>query len=462
MTDYLADGGNGAVPLTLVTKAEFGTWLGGQPSAVQAWVEASGFSGSSNSLIRIPDGDGRLARVVAGIDENAEPWSYGDLPAKLGVGLYEIDGDLDTVRATHAAIGWGLGTYAFSRYRRQNGQQDRKLATLVWPKSADRDLARRTIEAVSLVRDLVNTPAIDLGPEELAEAVRQVGRRHRARVTVTVGEELLAADYPAIYMVGRASDREPRLIDLRWGKSGDPKVTLVGKGVCFDTGGLDIKPSAGMLTMKKDMGGAANMLGLASMIMDARLPVRLRLLIPAVENSISGSSIRPLDVIKTRKGITVEVGNTDAEGRIILCDALAEADSEQPDLLLDAATLTGAARVALGPDLPALFSNDDTLAADLLRHAGAEHDPVWRLPLYPGYRKMLDSDVADINNVSSGGFAGAITAALYLQTFVSPGTKWAHVDMFAWNQANRPGRPRGGEAQFIRGAFAMLQERYGR
>ncbi len=456
--EFLTASARNAVPLTPLTTAELTDWLDGQPPEVRAWLEAGGFTAKPGTLARIPDERGRLSRVVAGVGDPNELWSYGDLAAKLGTGTYALDRTLTPEAATRAAIGWALGTYRFKRYRKS----EQTFATLAWPNAADRDAATRTIEAVFLARDLINTPANDLGPEELAESVRQLGRRYKARVSVIVGDDLLKANYPAIHAVGRASARAPRLIDLRWGKGGDPKVTLVGKGVCFDTGGLDIKPAAGMRLMKKDMGGAANMLGLASMIMAADLPVRLRVLIPAVENSSSGSAMRPADVLRTRKGLTVEVGNTDAEGRIVLCDALAEADSEKPELILDAATLTGAARVALGPDLPALFSNDDRLAEDLLRHGAAESDPMWRLPLHEGYRRMLDSDVADLNNVSEGGFAGAITAALYLQAFVSKETKWAHFDLFAWNQKDRPGRPRGGEAQVIRAAFAMLKERYGR
>ena len=320
--------------------------------------------------------------------------------------------------ATQAAIGWGLGTYAFDRYK----QRDKAFATLVWPEQADRDHALRTIEAVFLARDLINTPANDLGPAELEDAARALAKKHKAKINTIVGDDLLKQNYPTIHMVGRGSVRAPRLIDIRWGKAGAPRVTLVGKGVCFDTGGYDLKPSSGMLNMKKDMGGAANILGLAHMVMAAKLPVRLRVLIPAVENSVSGNAMRPRDIVKTRKGITVEIGNTDAEGRLVLCDPLADADDEKPDL--------------------------------------READPMWRLPLWDGYRKNLDSDIADMNNVSEGGFGGAITAALYLQAFVSKETKWAHVDMFAWNQGNRPGRPKGGEAQFIRAAFGYLRERY--
>ncbi|HYC14728.1 MAG TPA: leucyl aminopeptidase family protein, partial [Stellaceae bacterium] len=313
---------------------------------------------------------------------------------------------------------------------------------------------------ITLARDLINTPAEDMGPAELSGAAETLAGKHGARFSVLIGDELLSANYPMVHAVGRGSARAPRLIDIVWGDPKAPKLTLVGKGVCFDSGGLDLKPAQGMRMMKKDMGGAATLLGLAAAIMDARLPVRLRLLVPAVENFVSGTSIRPLDVIRTRKGLAVEIGNTDAEGRLILCDALAEADSEKPQLILDAATLTGAARVALGPELPALFANDDALAEELVAAGTAESDPLWRLPLWKPYRKLLDSKVGDLNNVSESGFAGAIIAALFMAEFVSPATPWAHIDTFAWNQATRPGRPEGGEALALRALYAALKRRF--
>ncbi len=320
---------------------------------------------------------------------------------------------------------------------------------------------RRTVEAVTLTRDLVNTPANDLGPAEIEAAVRALAARFGAAVTVTTGDDLLAANFPMIHAVGRASPRAPRLIDLVWGDAAHPKVTLVGKGVVFDTGGLDIKPSSGMLLMKKDMGGAANALGLALMVMARELPVRLRLLIPSVENAIDGSAFRPGDILASRKGLSVEIGNTDAEGRLILADALALADEEAPDLIIDFATLTGAARVALGPQLPPAYTDDETLAADLARHAAQEADPSWRLPLWQPYMSMLDSPIADINNAPGSGFAGSITAALFLKRFVERATSWLHLDIYAWNPSSRPGRPEGGEAQTIRALDALLAERFG-
>jgi leucyl aminopeptidase len=336
----------------------------------------------------------------------------------------------------------------------------KRTPSLFWPKGADKGLVRRTAEAIFLARNLINTPASDLGPAELAAAARRVAGHYRAAISVIEGDDLVKRNYPLIHAVGRASPRAPRLIDLTWGDAKAPKVTLVGKGVCFDSGGLDLKTASGMLMMKKDMGGAATLLALATMIMDARLPVRLRLLIPAVENSVSGNAMRPLDVVRSRKGLTVEIGNTDAEGRLILADALAEADAEKPALLIDCATLTGAARVALGPELPALFSNDDGLAAEILAQGARVADPLWRLPLWRPYRSMLESKTADINNAPESGFAGSVTASLFLEEFVAPTTPWVHIDSFAWNHKSRPGRPEGGEALALRALYAMIEARF--
>jgi len=457
LVDHLTAKAEGAVPLVPLKTSELKDWLKGRSKAERAWIDANGFEAKAGTVLRMPSGDGGGGAALVGLGTGDDFWAWGGVAAKLAPGAFRIDTMLDARAATSAAIGWALGTYVFDRYRKS----DARFATLVWPNAADRDAATRTIEAVFLARDLINTPANDMGPGELADAAQRVARQHKAKFAVTVGDKLLEQNYPTVHAVGRAAARAPRLIDIRWGRMNHPRVTLVGKGVCFDTGGLDLKPAAGMRLMKKDMGGAANVLGLAHMIMAAKLPVRLRVLIPAVENSVSGDAMRPMDVIRTRKGLTVEIGNTDAEGRLILCDALAEADSEKPEVLIDCATLTGAARVALGPELPALFCNDDRLAADLLAAGTAESDPLWRLPLHAPYARMLDSDVADLNNVSEGGFAGAITAALYLERFISSGTAWAHIDMMAWNPSAKPGRPRGGEAQFIRGAFAALAARYG-
>ncbi len=445
------------VSITPVAAADLKKLLNRESTRTVAWLESTGFTGAVGQVAMLPGEKGRLARVFVGADAKDWLWALGDLPSRLPAGRYELDGG-DKHQATRAALGWALGGYAFSRYRKR----ERKAIDLVWPKAADRDFVERTAEAIFLVRDLVNTPAADLGPAELADAARVLARKHKAKVDVIVGEALLKKNFPMVYAVGKGSARAPRLIDMTWGPAKAPRVTLVGKGVCFDSGGLDLKPSSGMKMMKKDMGGAAHALGLAAMIMAAKLPVRLRVVIPAVENMVSGNSFRPLDVIPTRKGKTVEIGNTDAEGRLILADALTLADGDKPALMIDFATLTGAARVALGPDLPAMFTDDDGLAADLARHAEAEADPMWRLPLWAGYREGLSSKVADLNNIAESGFAGAIYAALFLKEFVTDTKAWVHFDLYAWNGRTRPGRPEGGEAMTLRALYALVEDRFGK
>ena len=448
-----------ALPVWTLRPDEVESWAASQTPARARWVAAAGFKGEAGRILHLPDAEGGLAGALLGLGkEDFEPWPHAAL-VTLPPGVYVLAELLDPREATRAAIGFALGTYAFTRYRETAKQPEPR--RLVLPAGADLANVRRTVEAIALVRDLVNTPASDMGPAELADAAIALADRHGAAVSVIVGEDLLASGYPMIHAVGRASTRPPRLIDIRWGDPDAPKVTLVGKGVCFDSGGLDIKPSSAMLLMKKDMGGAANVLGLAHMIMDAGLAVRLRVLVPAVENSVSGDSFRPGDVLASRKGLSVEIGNTDAEGRLVLADALAEADEEKPDLIVDMATLTGAARVALGPDLPAVFTPDNDLAAALSAHGGMERDPSWRLPLWPPYARMLDSKVADLNNVSDGAFAGAVTAALFLQRFVAETRRWVHVDLYAWNGKPGPGRPVGGEAMTMRAFFALIAERYG-
>ena len=449
-------GRRGAVPITPLTADGLKAWLRRQPKRLTRWVSDTGFEAAPGSVCLLPGENGTLAGVLAGVEADGDLWSCAGLPERLPSqapgGAYRLDTAANAETATRVALGWTLGTYAFTRYRKAT----RAYANLAWPTGADQAAVRRTAEATALVRDLINTPAEDMGPADLAAAARRLGRAHKAKVSVITGDALLAKNYPAIHAVGRASDRAPRLIDLRWGSRG-PRISLVGKGVCFDSGGLDLKSAAGMKLMKKDMGGAAHVLGIAAMIMAAKLPVRLRVLIPAVENSVAGNAMHPLDVLRTRKGITVEVGNTDAEGRLVLCDALAEADRERPDLLVDFATLTGAARVALGAELPALFCNDDALADRLLGHGQAEADPLWRMPLYAPYRRLLDSKVADINNISDGPYAGAVTAALYLAEFVTPRTPWVHVDVMGWNVSAKPGRPEGGEAMGLRAVYALVE-----
>jgi leucyl aminopeptidase len=355
-----------------------------------------------------------------------------------------------------ALVGWGLGAYQFTRYR----TEVQPSARLAIPQKCSAAAVQNQVEAIYLIRDLINTPAEDMMPEQLADAMARLAREFGGELQQMVGEELLANNFPAIHAVGRASQRAPRLIDLRWGDESHPKLTLVGKGVCFDSGGLDLKSAKGMRLMKKDMGGAAHAIGLARLVMTAALPVRLRVVVPAVENAVSGNALRPGDIIRTRKGLTVEIDNTDAEGRLILCDALAEGGREKPDLMLDFATLTGAARTALGTDIPAVFCPEDAIASRLLASAEREQDPLWRLPLYQPYRALLESKIADLVNASDSPYAGAITAALFLREFVPEETSWAHFDMMAWNLASRPGRPEGGEAMGIRATFGYLVERF--
>jgi leucyl aminopeptidase len=457
MVDTLLNSARNAVSLYVVETSNFSEWSDTQSKLAQNWMASSGFVAKAGQAILIPDSEGAAASAVFGVSNLDDVWALGDAGRKLPAGIYTIRTALSKTQATNAAVAWALGAYSFDQYKTKGGS---KAAQLIWPKGADKTLAKAIVEGIFYARDLISTPANDMGPKELAAAARKIGRLHKAKLSVTVGDDLLKKNFPTIHAVGRASVRAPRLIDMIWGDPKAPKVTLIGKGVCFDTGGLDLKPSSAMLNMKKDMGGAGNVLGLAHSIMATNLPVRLRVLIPAVENSVSGDSFRPLDVIKTRKGITVEIGNTDAEGRLVLCDAIALAMEESPDLVIDCATLTGAARVALGPSLPALFSNNDALANDILAGGLETNDLLWRLPLHQPYSLMLKGDVADLNNVSSGGFAGAITAALYLEAFVKDSVPWAHIDMMAWNPTDRPGRPKGGEAQGLRALLQMLQGRY--
>ncbi len=460
MAFSLIDDDAGAVPVDMVPKAGFAQWRETAASRERDWAAAIGFTGESGKLALMPGEDGRLGRVLVGSgDGEATIWAASGLPEALPPGTYRLGAMPEGADPSRTALGWALGTYSFDLYRTNKKKKDGE-ARLVWPTGADRGLVERLAGAVCLARDLINTPACDLGPAELADAATQVAESRGARHRVIVGDALLTENYPTIHAVGRASARAPRLVDIVWGDESAPKVTLVGKGVCFDTGGLDLKPSSGMKMMKKDMGGAAVTLGLAQAIMAARLPVRLRVLLPLVENAVAGNAMRPLDIVRTRKGLTVEIGNTDAEGRLILCDALAEACTERPALLIDVATLTGAARVALGPELPALFCNDDDLAARLLSSGMAEDDPLWRMPLWRPYRRMLDGKAADLNNVSDGPHAGAITAALYLQEFVEPGVPWAHIDVMAWNARARPGRPEGGEAQTLRALYTHIASRF--
>ena len=445
-----------AIPIEPVAKSSFDKWLQKHPES-REWLATIGFKAEPGSFAFLAQGRGRAARVLASPAEGERIWAYAGLPMSLPEGTYRLDTNGDAAAQTDAALGWALGSYEFTRYRKPK----RAAAKLAWPEKADRAEIERIASSVFLARDLINTPCEDMGPAHLAEAATKVAREFGAKAKTLTGDELLRENYPTIHIVGRASAREPRLIDIRWGEADAPKVTLVGKGVCFDTGGLDLKPAAGMLDMKKDMGGAAVMLALARTLMAAGAPIRLRLLIPAVENSVSANAYRPLDIVRTRGGKTVEIGNTDAEGRLVLCDALAEADTEKPDLLVDAATLTGAAKIALGPEVQAVFCDDDDAAGAMMRHGRAVGDPLWRLPLWRPYRKLIDGKCADLNNVAPNPFAGSIIGALYLAEFVSRAKTWAHLDIMAANTSTKPGRPEGGEATGMRALYAYIRGRYG-
>ena len=422
-----------------------------------SWAKANGFSGQAGRVLVLPDTTGGIAGAMAGTGEETGPLrslSLGRLGRELPSGDWTFaPGGYDPHLAALAVM---IGSYRFERYRKENSREIR----VQLPAGADLARVTREAEGVCLARDLINTPTSDMGPAELEAAARELAARHKAKIATVEGDALLKQNFPMIHAVGRASASAPRLIDLTWGAKDAPKVTLVGKGVCFDTGGLDIKPASGMLLMKKDMGGAANVLGLASMIMAAKLNVRLRVLIPAVENAISGNAFRPGDVLTSRKGLTVEIGNTDAEGRLVLADALALADEEKPEMLIDMATLTGAARVALGPDLPPFFTDDEALAAALGQAGETVADPVWRMPLWKPYGKKLSSRIADLNNVTTDGFAGAVTAALFLQRFVENAQSWVHLDVFGWNPVEKPHAPVGGEAQAIRALMHVLESRF--
>ena len=450
-------------PLWLVTEADLPRWLEGQPADIATWVRANGFQGERHRVLTLPGAQGQIAGAVAGLGPlrtlaDLKLWHAAGLSDRLPALPYHLAVPLPAAAATHFVLGWLMGSYRMSRYRAAATPTSRP--ALVPPNEADLVYAQAAAQASAFARDLINTPANDLGPAELAAAATDLAARYSARCEVLVGDELKARGYPLIHSVGAGSPRQPRLIDLRWGDQQAPRVTLVGKGVCFDTGGLDLKPSASMLLMKKDMGGAACALALAEMLMRQGAPVQLRVLIPAVENSIDGRSYRPGDVLRSRKGLSVEIGNTDAEGRLVLADALVEADGERPDLLIDLATLTGAARVALGPELPAAFSTDESLVGQLRAKGEEEADPVWPMPLWSGYEDELASKVADLGNVSAAPFAGSIIAALFLKRFISDTPNWLHVDLYAWNARERPGRPVGAEAQCIRGLYRLIRDRF--
>ena len=448
------DAATAPLPLHVVDRERLADWRASQPAAVGAWLDTQGFDGASGSALLLPGGDGASGAVI-GIGDPLDPYSYGHAPFALPARTFRLVGEHDAAMVAALQLGWGLGAYRFSRYK----QPSRAPALL----QVDGDCpdVRDALAACVRVRDLVNTPTEHMGPDQLEQVACEIAERHGARIEVVSGDDLLARNFPAIHAVGRASHRAPRLISLQWGEEAHPHVALVGKGVCFDTGGLDLKGADGMRNMKKDMGGSAHAIALAEWVMARKLPLRITLLVAAVENAVGPNAFRPGEVIETRAGISVEIDNTDAEGRLVLCDALAYAGEQSPEFILDFATLTGAARIALGPDLPALYSNDEALAADWLAAGQQQRDPLWRMPLWRPYWRYLTSNIADIANGGPSRMAGSVTAALYLERFVPVAQKWAHLDVYSWNDADRPGRPCGGEAQGLRAAFAMLQARAG-
>lgn len=441
-----------AVPILVADAARLPKLRASLTPAERRWLEASSFDAAPNTCAILPDGKGAIARVVAGVRDAGDPWALAFLPLKLPRARYALAKGPVNIAPANAAFAWDLGGYQYARYRKSA----RKAADLQLDRSRAVTEALEMAQAVRLVRDVVNTPAEDMGPEELSDLAREQAQLFGGEFDEWVGDELLAQNFPAIHAVGRAAARPPRLLEIRWGDPKHPPLAVVGKGVCFDTGGLDIKSAEGMRLMKKDMGGAAHALALARLVMQRELPFCLQMLVPAVENAIAGNAYRPGDVVRTRKGLNVEIGNTDAEGRVILADALAYAAERKPRTLIDFATLTGAARVALGPELPALFCNDESLASKLAAASHATADPLWRLPLWRNYRRFFESEIADVNNSGRGGFAGAIVAALFLEHFVPDAIAWAHFDLYAWNDASRPGRPVGGEAQALRAVLQAL------
>jgi leucyl aminopeptidase len=453
--DLLTAEGEDAIPVRFVGPE------GQIHAAVRAWAEANGFKGKPGQILVTPDGRGGIAAVLVGVGETFDPMSARALPAKLPPGLYRLEAE--PVEACKAALAFLLGAYVFDRYK---ARPDRDRARLVAPEGLDVDAALRIAAACALAREMIDTPAADMGPLQIETIAREIAESAGAAIAVIAGDALLEENYPAVHAVGRAAapHRAPRVIEIGWNldRADWPLVALVGKGVVFDSGGLDIKPAASMRNMKKDMGGSAHALALGRLVMQANLPVRLVVLVAAVENAISADAFRPGDILNSRKGLTIEIGNTDAEGRLILADILTRAGEHSPDLTLDFATLTGAARIALGPELPPLYTDDETLAADLLEAGRAVADPLWRMPLWPGYRASIDSELADVRNDSAAwAQAGSITAALFLQKFAPTTGAWAHMDIFAWNPRARPGWPEGGEAQALRACFEMLKRRFG-
>ncbi|MDQ8039665.1 MAG: leucyl aminopeptidase family protein [Rickettsiella sp.] len=444
-----------SIPIVSIACLQWDAWLSKQTAVIKQWLSTLNFVPKPGCTALLPNNKGELEQVLLVLNDESDFWSFGVLPNVLPKGHYQFKGLKNEKFSHRAAMAWGLGAYEFTRYKKST-----KTLTQLFISEKNSEFLNAKLTAIYRVRDLINTPTEDLGPAELAEKVVQLAEKFNATVKQIIGDDLLTENYPAIHAVGRASSRKPRLIDLTWGNPNDPKITLVGKGVCFDSGGLNLKPGSSMLFMKKDMGGAANAIGLAEMIMTFNLPIRLRLLIPAAENLIGSQAYKPGDIIKMRNGLSVEISNTDAEGRLILADALCEADSENPELLIDLATLTGAARAAVGTEISAFFTDHETLASNLLNYSEEERDPIWRLPLYKPYKKLLESKFADMSNSGTSPHAGAITAALFLSSFVREKTPWVHFDFNAYNASFRPGRPEGGEAMAILTLLSYLHSKY--
>jgi leucyl aminopeptidase len=449
---------SGSTPLLALKKSDVAAWLKKQPTFTKNWLAVNNFKDKPGQFCLIPSKNGELEKVVCVIDDTPDIWSLAALPVALPPKTYHLENTAKVDLATQFTLGWALAGYEFTRYKKS----DKKFATLIAPKGCDVTYIESMAGAICWARDLINTPANDMNPEALANEAATFGRVYGGKISVLKGEALLKANYPTVYTVGKAAEVPPHVVDLRFPRKGAKKITLVGKGITFDSGGLDIKPTSAMKLMKKDMAGVAILLALAKVILDTKLPIDLRLVLPMAENAVAGNAMRPLDIVKTRKGITVEIGNTDAEGRLVLCDALTAADEEKPDMIIDCSTLTGAARVALGTDVPAFFTTDDALATQFMKQSDATHDPVWRLPLIKQYRKMLDTKTADLSNDPDSGYGGAITAALYLQEFVEHTKSWLHLDMMAWNLSAKPGRPVGGEAMAVRALYALIKENYAR
>ena len=449
---FASSPGTSPRPLHIVTREQLAGWRAQRAESLGQWMDAHHFEAAAGSVLVVPSDAGIAA--VLGIGDPRDPYSYAHAPFALPDGDWQVAGELDAESLQALQLGWGLGSYRYTRFRKAVREPARLVVDALAPETA------ALLAACLRVRDLVNTPTEHMGPEQLHAVVEEIAAAHGASFEAIVGDDLLARNFPAIHAVGRASHRAPRLLQLQWGDAAHPHVAIVGKGVCFDTGGLNIKTGDGMRNMKKDMGGSAHAIALAELIMARRLPLRLTLLVPAVENAIGPDAYRPGEIVATRKGVSVEIDNTDAEGRMVLCDALTYASEQAPKLLLDFATLTGAARIALGPDLPALYANDDDIAARWLDAGMRERDPVWRMPLWRPYLRYLTSHVADIANSGPSKMAGSIAAALYLERFVPGDQPWAHLDVYAWNDNDRPGRPCGGDAQGLRSAYAMLKARF--